>query len=186
MSEQLKEMGKRLAALREIRNYTTAQMAEKTGIGEKEYIAYENGEVDFSFSFVNNAAAVLGVDVTDIMSGQSPQLSRCAVVKKGRGIHIKKNNAYDYKHLAYTFKDKKAEPFLVTVTPNDNPIDKSQFNAHEGQEFNYVVAGKMDFYIGDLRYELEEGDSVYFDSGIPHFFKVKGDQNAQFIAIVMK
>lgn len=186
MSEQLKQMGERLSTLREIKDLTPSQMAEKTGVSEKEYVAYENGEKDFSFSFLNNAANVLGVDVTDIISGQSPQLSRCAVVKKGRGIHIKKNNAYDYKHLAYTFKDKKAEPFLVTVTPNDKEVDKKDFRAHEGQEFNYVVSGKMDFYIGDLSYELEEGDSVYFDSGIPHFFKVKGNNNAQFIAIVMK
>lgn len=186
MSEQLKEMGVRLATLREIRELTAAQMAQKTEVSEQEYLAYERGEKDFSFSFLNNAAAVLGVDVTDIMSGQSPQLASCAVVKKGRGMHIKKNNAYDYKHLAYTFKDKKAEPFLVTVMPDDKKVDKNNFHAHEGQEFNYVVSGKMDFYIGELFYELEKGDSVYFDSGIPHFFKAKGNKSAKFIAIVMK
>ena len=109
MSEQLKQMGERLSTLREIKDLTPSQMAEKTGVSEKEYVAYENGEKDFSFSFLNNAANILGVDVTDIISGQSPQLSRCAVVKKGRGIHIKKNNAYDYKHLAYTFKDNTAK-----------------------------------------------------------------------------
>lgn len=186
MEEQLKEMGARLYGLREIREYTIEQMAEKTGISIAEYVAYEKGEKDFSFSFINNVATILGVDAIDLMSGQSPQLDSCAVVKKGHGYHIKKNNAYDYKHLAYTFKDKKAEPFLVTVTPDDKEIKKEEFHAHEGQEFNYVVSGKMDFYIGELFYELEEGDSVYFDSGIPHFFKAKGNNLAQFIAIVMK
>jgi mannose-6-phosphate isomerase-like protein (cupin superfamily) len=44
----------------------------------------------------------------------------------------------------------------------------------------------MDFYIGDFFYELEKGDSVYFDSGLPHFFKAKGNKPAKFIAIVMK
>ncbi|HOO23412.1 MAG TPA: cupin domain-containing protein [Clostridia bacterium] len=186
MSDQLKDMGARLTALREIREFTPQQMAEKVEISVEEYLAYERGEKDFSFSFLNNVAGILGVDVSEIMSGQAPQLSRCALVKKGRGIHIKKNNAYDYKHLAYTFKDKKAEPFLVTVAPNDKPVNKAEFHAHEGQEFNYVVSGRMDFYIGDFFYELEKGDSVYFDSGLPHFFKAKGNKPAKFIAIVMK
>ena len=59
-------------------------------------------------------------------------------------------------------------------------------HGHEGQEFNYVISGKMKFFIGDISYELSKGDSVYFDSSIPHAEKSIGDKPAQFIAVVIK
>lgn len=183
MTEQIKEMGVRLTFLREIRGFSAVDMAEKLDMTEEEYSAYEKGEKDFSFSFMYNVASILEVDVFNLMSGQSPKLDFCAIVRKGHGYHIKKNNAYEYKHLAYTFKNKKAEPFLVTVTPGSNNYE---LHSHEGQEFNYIISGQVDFFIGELFYQLEKGDSVYFDSSIPHLAKAGGDKAAKFVAIVMK
>ena len=105
------------------------------------------------------------------------------MVKKGKGYSVKREHEYDYKHLAYTFRNKKAEPFLVTIAPDD---DAPVLHGHEGQEFNYVISGKMKLFIGDISYELEEGDSVYFDSSIPHAEQVIGDEPVQFIAVVVK
>lgn len=183
MTEQLREIGMRLAALRDIFDISTKDMAEKLGISEEEYIAYENGKNDFSFSFLYNAAQVFNVDVLDIMSGDSPTLSTCCVVKSGHGYEVTRNKAYDYRHLAYTFRAKKAEPFLVTVEPNDKT---PTLHGHEGQEFNYMISGKMKFFIGDISYELETGDSVYFDSSVPHAEKAIGNEPASFIAVVIK
>jgi len=162
---------------------STIDMAEKLGVDENTYLAYENGEKDFSFSFMYNAAEILGVDVLDIISGDAPKLSMCCMVKKGKGYSVKRAHEYDYKHLAYTFRGKKGEPFLVTITPdNGRPV----MHGHEGQEFNYVLSGKMMLYIGDISYELSEGDSVYFDSSVPHAQVALGDMEAQFIAVVIK
>jgi quercetin dioxygenase-like cupin family protein len=183
MIEQLLEMGTRLTALREIKGFSPEDLSEKLDMTVEEYLAYEKGEKDFSFSFMYNVASILEVDVFNLMSGQSPKLSNCAIVRKGHGYHIKKDKEYEYKHLAYTFKDKKAEPFLVTVMPNLE--ENLEFHSHEGQEFNYVVSGKISFYIGDLFYELEKGDSVYFDSSIPHAERASGDKVAKFVAVVM-
>ena len=59
-------------------------------------------------------------------------------------------------------------------------------HAHEGQKFNYVVEGSMIFYIGEISYELDEGDSIYFDSGIPHAMKAANGQPCKFLAVIMK
>ena len=59
-------------------------------------------------------------------------------------------------------------------------------HGHDGQEFNYVLSGKMMLYIGDISYELSKGDSVYFDSSVPHAEVALGDKEAQFIAVVIK
>ena len=83
---QLNEIGLRLADLREVCDLTTAQMAQKLEISEEVYKTYEKGEADFSISFLHNAAKILGVDILDIMSGESPKLSTCTVVKNGKRL----------------------------------------------------------------------------------------------------
>ncbi len=183
MNEQIKDIGMRLACLREDSDISAEDMAKKLGVDEKTYLGYESGENDFSFSFIYNAAEILGVDVLDLISGSAPTLSMCCMVKKGKGYSVKREDEYDYKHLAYTFRNKKAEPFLVTITPDDKP---PVMHGHDGQEFNYVISGKMMLYIGDISYELSKGDSVYFDSSVPHAEVALGDKEAQFIAVVIK
>jgi quercetin dioxygenase-like cupin family protein/DNA-binding XRE family transcriptional regulator len=184
MTDQLKEIGARLAALRDIFDITVEKMAQKMKISVDEYTAYENGQRDFSFSFLQNAAAIFGVEVVEIISGESPKLTKCALVRNGEGYDIKRRKAYDYKHLAYTFTKKKAEPFLVTVEPKEN--EQLVQHSHEGQEFDYMVSGRMEFHFDNIVYELAEGDSVYFDSGTPHAMKAIGNQPAKFLAVVIK
>ncbi|WP_031516738.1 cupin domain-containing protein [Desulfofalx alkaliphila] len=177
-------MGARLSMLRESMGFTPEQIVEELDIPLEDYLLYEAGKKDFSFSFLYNVASVLGVDVLDIISGESPKLSLCSVVRAGGGYDINRRKAYSYKHLAYTFRDKKAEPFLVTVEPSGDATPER--HSHEGQEFNYMVSGSMKFFIGDMVYTLNEGDSVYFDSSVPHAMKTLGDTPAKFLAIVIK
>ncbi len=183
MTEQLHEIGQRLMALREVCEMTTAEVAEKLGVPEEVYIANEMGQADFSVSFLHNCAEIFGVDVVDIMSGESAKLSMCCHVKKGHGFSITRNKAYDYKHLASTFRGAHAEPYLVTTEPSE---DVPALHGHVGQEFDFMVSGSMMFYLGDTSYQLDEGDSVYFDSGIPHAFQALGNEPAKFLAIVLK
>lgn len=182
MTEQLKEMGMRMTELREVMGYTAVEVAERLGIPESEYLEYEKGEKDFSFSTMYNVAKIFNIDVVNLLDGDAPQLTSCALVRKGQGFEISRNKCYEYRHLAYTFKNKMAEPFMVTVAPTTTEVEP---HAHEGQEFNYIVSGKLKFDFGDISYELEEGDSVYFDSSIPHAEVAVGNKPAKFLAIVI-
>jgi len=184
MTDQLQEIGARLGALRDVLDISVEKMAQTMKVSVDEYAAYESGQRDFSFSFLQNAAQIFGVDVVDIISGESPKLTKCALVRKGEGFDIERRKAYDYKHLAFTFSNKKAEPFLVTVEPKEG--EKPTLHSHEGQEFDYMLSGTMEFYFDNIVYELNEGDSVYFDSGVPHAMKTIGNQAAQFLAVVIK
>jgi quercetin dioxygenase-like cupin family protein len=184
MTQQLIEIGGRLKALRDIIDISAEKMAEQMNLKSDEYTAYERGEKDFSFSFLQNAATILGVDIVDIISGETPKLTTCALVRKGQGYDIMRREAYDYKHLAFTFRNKKAEPFMVTVEAGEN--GEVTLHSHEGQEFNYMVSGSMEFHLDGMVYELNEGDSVYFDSSVPHAMKAVSGQSAKFIAVVIK
>ena len=184
MTEQLQDIGRRLAALRQIEGYGAEAFAKKIGVSTEDLAAYEAGQRDFSFSFLYQAAGLLGVDVMDILSGDSPKLSSCCLVRAGQGFSIDRRKNYVYKHLAYTFKGKLAEPFMVTVEPraDETPVP----HAHAGQEFDYMVSGRMRFILGEISYDLNEGDSVYYNAGLPHAMQALDDQPATFLAVVMK
>ena len=182
MTEQLQEIGRRLSALRGIAEIAPEAFCARTGVTAQELSEYEKGEKDFSFSFLYNAARILGVDVIDLMSGDSPRLSDWCIVRAGGGYAIDRRAAYKYSHLAFTFRDKKAEPFMVTVEPKEGA---PALHAHEGQEFNWMASGRMRFYISDMAYVLEPGDSVYFNSSIPHAMQALDDSPAQFLAVVI-
>ena len=184
MTEQLFEIGTRLKALRDIMDISAQNMAKIMSLSEEEYLAYEKGERDFSFSFLYNAANTLGVDVVEIISGESPKLTTCAIVRNGEGLDVMRHQAYDYKHLAFTFSHKKAEPFMVTVEPKDG--EAMTLHSHDGQEFVYIVSGEMEFLHNSVVYRLNSGDSVYFDSGLPHAMKAVGNQPLKFISVVIK
>ena len=184
MTEQLKEIAIRLKTLRQIMDVTAEEMAQVCGVTQQDYDAYERGERDFSFSFIYNAANRLGVDVVDLMSGDSPKLSNMCVVRKGKGFKINRRAAYDYQHIAYTFRNKKVEPFVVTVEPKPEE-EKPVLHAHEGQELNFVIEGSMEFYMGSTTTVLNAGDSVYFNSGVPHAMRALNGERVQFLAVVM-
>ena len=185
MTDQLRDIGGRLAALRDIENISREALASQCDITTEQLEAYERGERDFSFSFLYNAANILGVDMVDLMSGDSPKLADCCLTRAGDGLAIDRREVYLYKHLAATFRNKLAEPFMVTVEPRgDN--DAPEQHTHAGQEFNLLVEGRMRFYMGDLTYDLNPGDSIYFDSSKNHAMRALDDKPARFLAVVIQ
>ena len=184
MTEQLREIGSRLADLRDINDISEEDLASQCGITVEQLKKYEKGESDFSFSFLYNAAHILGVDVVDLMSGETPKLSGCCLTRAGQGYAIDRRAAYSYKHLAFTFRKKLAEPFMVTVEPKDTVAPPEQ-HSHSGQEFNLLLEGRLRLYMGTLIYDLEPGDSVYFDSSLEHAMSALDGKKARFLAVVM-
>ena len=183
MTEQLVEIGGRLAALRDIMDIPAEQMARDLHVSVEEYLAYERGERDYSFSFLYNAASLLGVDHVSIIKGESPKLNKCALIKSGEGFTVEKDKTEEYKHLAYTIRNRAADPYLVTVKPDDGELT---WHAHPGQEFNHMLSGKMTFHHGEHSYQLDAGDSLYFDASVPHTMRATSSEPARFIAVVMK
>ena len=185
MKEKIDAIAERLRSLREIEDISVEEMAEVTGKTPDECRLYENGEKEFSFSFLFTAANKLNVDITDLITGESTRLHTFSKVKYGKGLAMERRRAYKYQHLAPIFKNRKMEPFLVTVEPNDVESAVAK-HAHEGHEINYVTRGKMMFYIDNNETELEEGDLLYFDATRPHAMKALDGKKCQFLAIISK
>ncbi len=181
---QIELIAMRIRDLREIVSLTAEQVAQKAGIPLEEYVAYENGTRDFSFSHLFNIAEVLQVDISDLLTGESPKLKGYVLTRSGKGLAFDRRKQYHYQHLAYNFAHKLAEPFAVTVEKDEPGIVK-QAHSHDGQEFDYVLEGVLRLVLGGNELVLMPGDSIYYDSSLPHaMYAVDGD--CRFIAVVVK
>jgi quercetin dioxygenase-like cupin family protein len=74
------------------------------------------------------------------------------------------------------------EPFLVTVPPKDE--NELVWNEHGGQEFIYILKGRLEIWLDQRRHELEPGDSIYFDSKIPHALRGLDEAEAVFLDVI--
>ena len=88
LNVKLIEMAKRIRDLREIMGLSVSQMAKLTDVSEEEYLACEDGRHDMSFAFIYRCATALGVDVTDIIQGISPNLKSYSITRSGDGQRI--------------------------------------------------------------------------------------------------
>ena len=108
-----KEIKDRLYELRTFSDISTAEMAECAGISENEYIDYESGKKDFTFTLLYNCAKKLGIDITELLLGKSPNLSEYSIVRAGYGMKLKRREGFEYLHVAQYMKNRIAEPFAA-------------------------------------------------------------------------
>ena len=187
MEPNIKEVANRIHALREDCGYSLEHMADFTGRSVEEYAAQEAGEQDLSFTFLYKCAEALGVDVIELLTGESPHLTGYSLVSAGEGLCIKRRAGFEYLHKAPHFRNKLAEPFLVTAPyleeAQEAPIHLSY---HAGQEIDYIISGRMRFAYEDHVEELAPGDLVMYDSGRPHGMIAIGGEPCVLLAIVLK
>lgn len=184
MDGKLKEIALRVKDLREIANLTQEEMAKKTDTSLEEYKKFENGESDFGFTFIYKCADCFGVEIKDLLEGESPVLSMYNVTKKGEGMPIERKSGFEYHHLAPEFKNKTAEPFHVKIPYND--AAEPSFSSHSGQELDIVIKGRLMIRINDRTEVLNPGDSIYYNSGEPHALWALDKEGVEIYAVVMK
>lgn len=184
---KISEIAERISAMRELCDFTAEDMAAELDITPEEYLTYESGTRDFSFTFLYKCAEKFGIDMIELLTGDNPHLSECSVVRKGHGLPMKRRKGFTYNHIAPTFKYKIAEPFVVTA-----PYIEEEQNApvatstHEGQEMDFILEGTLRFVHDGREVELREGDCVYYNSGMPHGMIATSKGGCTFIAVVMK
>jgi len=186
MDYNIKDVSDRLKATRECLDITVEQMAADTSVSVEEYISLENGEKDFSLSFLNEAAEALGIELIELLTGVTPKLKTYSVVRKDKGLPIERRRRFAYQHLAYLFKNKHIEPLLVTAPYEKEEQDKPIYlSSHDGQEMDFILSGSLKIQIGKHVEILNEGDCIYYDSSTPHNEIALGGEDCEIYAIVM-
>lgn len=184
MSEKIKQIAKRIRELRKIAGLSVEGITDVLKISPELYRKYENGTSDIPVSFLYELSRKFNVELTVLLTGVEPRLHTYCLVKKGAGPSADRRKEYKYHDLAYNFIHKKAEVFLVNVEPKTKK-NEAHFNSHPGQEFNYVLKGSMKVLLDGHEIILEEGDSLFFNSGLKHAMIALNRKPAKFLAIIL-
>lgn len=183
MDEQIKQIADRLRGMREVLEISPDEAAATCSIPEEQYLNFESGEADIPVSILHRMAQKFNLDLTTLLTGEEPHMHSYTLTRKDKGTGVDRQKAYKYQALAGNFQNRKADPFVVTVDPKTD--SSVSYNSHPGQEFNYMIEGKLKIFIGAKEMILEPGDSIYFDSGIQHGMLALENKPAKFLAIIL-
>jgi len=183
MTERIQQIAERIREVRENSGLTPQEVAETLQVPLSVYNQYETAEADIPISVLYEMARIFHVDLTDLLTGSSPKLHSYCLVKQGEGIEIERYRGYKFQSLAYNFVNKKVEPLLVFIEPEENK--QMSLVTHTGQEFNYCLEGKIKVILGGQEIELNPGDSLYFDPTIPHGQMAVNCQTAKFLTVIL-
>ena len=163
---------------------TEQEVADTCQLSVEEYRELETGAHDFSVSTLQKISRQYGISLDVLMFGEEPKMGSYFLTRAGTGISVERRQAYKYQALASGFRGRMADPFIVTVEPKPEgtPV---QFNAHQGQEFNMVIEGRMLLNINGKELILNPGDSLYFNSALPHGMLALEGKPVRFLAIIM-
>jgi transcriptional regulator with XRE-family HTH domain len=184
MEEAIKQIGERLKGLRDVLDIPANEVAELCGISEKQYLDVESGEAELSISTLQKVSKKYGIALDVLMFGEEPHMSSYFLTRKGQGMSVERRKAYKYQSLASGFRGRKMDTFMVLVEPkpDNSPVEQ---NCHEGQEFEYVIEGSMELKINERVMILNEGDSIYFNSALPHCMRALDGKPVRFITVVL-
>ncbi len=184
MTDQIKQIAARLHGLREVLELTEQEVADACQLTIEDYRELESGTRDISVSTLQKISRHYGISLDVLMFGEEPKMSSYFLTRKGTGISVERRKAYKYEALASGFRGRIADPFIVTVEPKPEgtPV---QFNSHQGQEFNLVVEGRLLLNINGKELILNQGDSLYFNSALPHGMLALDGKPVKFLAIIM-
>ncbi len=163
----LVELAQRIKARRLEKRLTLEEVASRTGLTRSWLSKVENFRVTPSLPALGQIAAALETPVASLFEGLEEH-PRLIVVRRGERQVVERDKPRShirYESLAFKRPDRKMDPFMLTVPPDET---KRLALPHEGEEFLLVVNGRVDFeYDGEL-YKLKPGDSLYFDASAKH------------------
>jgi len=166
---------------------TVQQFAERTGFSGALLAQIENRMVSPSLGTLVKIANTFGTTVSAFIGGKEER--EFSIVRKEDRTTVSRvglkeggKSTYTYESLGAGKAGRKMEPFLVRLQPlSESPTARS---AHDGEEFLYVLSGKVTVCLGNLSDVLEEGDSIYYNSTIPHHVHSADEREALILAVI--
>jgi transcriptional regulator with XRE-family HTH domain len=180
-------VGAHVRAFRETMGMTVQQFAERTGFSSALLAQIENRMVSPSLGTLVKIANTFGTTVSSFIGGKEER--EFSIVRKEDrstvsrvGLKEGGKSTYTYESLGAGKAGRKMEPFLVRLQPLSGP--STTRSAHDGEEFLYVLSGKVTVRLGNLSDVLEEGDCIYYNSTIPHQVHSADEREAIILAVI--
>ena len=180
-------VGEKIKVLREQKGFSLKDVADQTGFSTALISQMENHLISPSLGTLIKLAKALEVKVGDFF-GETHE-EPFAIVRKDERKTVSRfaskegvKYGYGYESLGFEKKNRHMEPFIVTLEPAT--IKTSKTSTHEGEEFIYVLEGEMEVIFGDHRDVLHPGDSIYYDSTIPHRVQCHQEKVTRILAVL--
>lgn len=188
--DELRELrlGEKIKALRSKKELTIKDVADASGLSKALISQIENEVVIPPVATLLKIGKALGVHIGYFFR-EGDEDTRIEIVRADSRKRVKRRFprgkdplSYSYESLAFQKLDKHMEPFMVEFDANiDEKVPKL---SHKGEEFVHLIEGELEFLTGDDVTRLYPGDSLYFESQIPHAFKGVGKTKARAIVVI--
>jgi transcriptional regulator with XRE-family HTH domain len=179
-------IGTKIKQFRQASPLTLDQLGDLTSLSKSFLSKIENGKTSPSIPNLLKIAQALRIGMSQLLDGLEEQGSEgpALVEAEGRPIVDRGGSSfgYSYEALARCKDGGSFEPFIVRFKLGKKP--RKPF-IHAGHEFNYVLQGEVEFVYGEESYLLKKGDSVCYDSSVPHYGMARGTREAQVLAILL-
>lgn len=181
------KVGEKIRELRETKDLSLREMADLTGFSTALLSQMENHLISPSLGTLIKISRALDVHL-GYFFGEGPGEPYSIVRKDERkkvSRFASKNGVtygYSYESLGFAKRDRHMEPFLVTLEPAT--VKSTKTSTHEGEEFIFVLQGEMEVTLGNHNDILYPGDSIYYDSTIPHRVQCRKDNPAKILAVL--
>jgi transcriptional regulator with XRE-family HTH domain len=170
-------LGRRIREFRTEQGLTLAGLATRVGVTRSFLSSVERGQAYPSILVLRGIAAALEVPVFLLFTGR--ESNGVVVRRKERRIIRSPTARFSYELLSPDLQHK-MEMIITRLEPGAGSAPM----AHEGEECALVLRGTVVLTIGGADYELQEGDSIYYNSGLPHNVRVVGDQPAEIVSAI--
>ncbi len=179
-------IGSKIRSLREQKNISMEDMASMSGLNAQYLNVIEENMQVPTIGELIKVVRVLGVRVGTILddfSNDGPVVSRAAEWRQNRVERGKENSCspMSYYSLSSKKQDRHMETYIVDLHKTE---DEKGLSSHEGEEFMYVLEGEIEVRYGKEVHILGVGDTIYYDSIVPHLVLPRSEQGAKLLAVV--
>ena len=182
-------IGTKITTLRESLGLSQAELAERCDCDVSVVSGLEDGQLAPSLAPLIKITRALGVRLGTLLDDDTnvgPVVTRkdqAEEVARLKSLETSSDaGVLDFFSLAEGKTSRHMEPFMITVNPAETGEHK--LSSHEGEEFVFVMDGEIEIEYGKDLHVLAAGDSIYYDSIVPHQLRAHGDAPARILAVV--
>ena len=182
------QIGERIKSLRARKQMSLDDASKESGIPQSIISGIEDLSVSPPLGDIISLAKAFHVSVGEVL-GDSADSPFCIVRSNDRKTVSRfssasgKSGGYGYESLGHQKQNRQMEPFLVTLTPVEDP-QLVEPNQHVGEEFLFVLEGLVEIRLAGHTDVLNPGDSIYYDSNLPHVVSCHGNDPATILAVI--
>jgi electron transfer flavoprotein alpha subunit len=168
-----KGFGAKVCKFRQDHGWSVEDLAEKTGQAPEFIQSIENEEFSPPVSFLLRLAKAMNIDPGTFLRKEEKDIIR----GQRSTAFTRRTRNYSYETLTPGAEKDHLRAFMVTIEAKQThkPVEYK----HEGEEFIYVMEGELELILGGTRHHLKPGESIHFNSDIPHKLKSLSNQDTR-------